>query len=126
MPREHALLGILVRSISMKRLSSRTLSARAGRLRRAVRASVLSAVPLLFAATLSAACAKVGAGPSHSEVAAAPAPTTAPAVTVAPALKALSPDASIADVAERVLPSVVNISLTKPGKPASFQGSPFP
>lgn len=42
-----------------------------------------------------------------------------------PALSSLGSPANIADVAERVTPSVVNISATKIGRKVEFEGTPF-
>jgi serine protease Do len=82
--------------------------------------------PLLALATIAgvavAGCAKAGGSP-HPEIAAethaSPTPVT---VLPNPVLSRVGAE-SIADITERVLPSVVNISMTKVTK---MSGSPFP
>src|SRR5450432_1430235 len=82
--------------------------------------------PLALAGMLAAAsggCAKSGSSQIHPEIAAetggAPAPVT---VLPSPALTRVGGE-SIADITERVLPSVVNISMTKVTK---MSASPMP
>src|SRR5258708_127877 len=82
--------------------------------------------PLLLVAVVASVaasgCAKSG-GTLHPEIAAEPHPNLAP-VTVLPnlALNRVGAE-SIADITERVLPSVVNISMTKVTK---MSASPMP
>src|SRR6478609_4731765 len=83
--------------------------------------------PLLALATIAgvaaAGCAKTGGSP-HPEIAAETRTDTTPVTVVPnPVLSHAGGPESIADITERVLPSVVNISMTKVTK---MSGSPFP
>lgn len=78
---------------------------------------------VLFAAVASG-CTKTSTAQSHAEATAEPGRAAVPVTALPhPALTRLESGASIADVAERVLPSVVNISLTKLSR---VRPSPFP
>jgi len=78
--------------------------------------------PLLVLATVAASgCAK-SASPLHPEIAAETKGATTP-VTVVPNPSLHVGTESIADITERVLPSVVNISMTKVTK---MSASPLP
>jgi serine protease Do len=82
--------------------------------------SSLLGLPLLVLALTASGCARAASGPSH-EAQAESRPAAPVTVLPNPAL-AQAGGVSIADIAERVLPSVVNISLTK----TTRTHSPFP
>jgi serine protease Do len=82
------------------------------------------AATVLVLALAAAGCSHVAATPSHSEAAAEPPRAVPVTLSQSPAF-AQTGTASIADVVERALPSVVNISLTKVSH-GQAGGMPFP
>jgi serine protease Do len=82
---------------------------------------------LSLSAGLALGCTKTTTTPPHGEATAEPASRAAAPVEVLPhpALTKLGAGASIADVTERVMPSVVNISLTKLSRVRPTMPFPF-